>query len=412
MHLAVFFQYYHNPDCPLGGRHYAFIREWAQRHTITLITTRLWQDRRLSHRFDWVPEGVVLHALDVPYDNTMEAGRRTLAFARYAAKAVVRGLSIPRPDVILGSSTPLTAAWAAATVARLRGIPWVFEVRDLWPDFPVQMGAIRSPRLRQRLYAMERRLYDAAAHVVTLSPDMAGHVRACGVPPGRVTTIHQGTDFDLLDAWTDEDLAALRRAHGLEGRRVVLYAGSFGRANDLPALLEAAARLAPRDDLRFVFTGHGYHADDVAAAARRHGHLLHLPPQPRHRMLGWFRLADLSVVSFLDRPVLAANAPAKLCDSLGAATPVIVTNPGWTKRLVEEHGCGWYAPPSDPAALARTIETALADPAALAEAGRRGRTVARNLFDRTALARQFETLLAHTVQTSPYRAPESPEHGP
>ncbi len=399
MRIAVFYQYYHNPDCALTGRHYSFLTQWARRHEITLITTNVWHERRLTNRFDWVPDGVDVHMLDAPYDNAMDAPGRLAAFARYAVKAVAKGLTTPKPDVILGSSTPLTAAWAAAKTARLRGVPWVFEVRDLWPDFPIEMGAIRRPWLKNRLYALERRLYASAAHLVPLSPDMEAHLLRHGVPPEKVTTVVNGTDFPLLDAWPDERVRALRREHDLMGKKVVLYGGAFGRANDLPALLAAARRLEHREDVRFVFTGHGYAAGAVAEAARRHDNVLHLPPQPRHRMLGWFRLADLSLVSFLGLPVLAANSPAKFFDSLGAGTPVVVTNAGWTRRFVETHGCGWYAPPSEPEALARVIEDALADPERLVEAGRRGHKTAREQFDRETLARRMEDVLTAATRS-------------
>ena len=110
-------------------------------------------------------------------------------------------------------------------------------------------------------------------------------------------------------------------------------------------------------------------------------------------MLCWFKLADVSLVSFLDRPVLAANSPAKFFDSLGAGTPVLVTNPGWTKRFVEAYRCGWYTPAEDPAALAQRLEAVLDAPQALADAGRRGAAIARQQFDREAMACDLEAVL-------------------
>lgn len=397
MHIALFYQYYHTYDCAATARHYTFIREWVHRHTVSVITSDVWASKRLTERYAWVPEGVRVVHIHAPYDNRMGPARRAVAFSRYAAGALWAGLRMPRPDVIIGTSPPLTAAWTAATVSRQRGIPWVFEVQDLWPDFPVQMGAVPIPWVQRRFYAMEQALYDRADHLIPLSPDMAAHLYGKGCDRNRVTLIHQGTDFPLIEAWTDERVDALRREASLEGCRVVLYGGAFGRANDIPTLLETAARLAHRNDLRFVFIGRGYHAPDVTRAAERQSNLLVLPPQPRHRMLGWFRLADVSIVSFLGLPVLAANAPAKFCDSLGAGTPVIVTNPGWTKTFVETHRCGWYTPASDPEALAHTLTSVLADPVALKEAGARGQAIARERFDRQRLARRFEDLLYHIV---------------
>lgn len=398
MHIAIFYQYYNNPDNAATARHYTFLQRWAQRHTVTLITTRTWYDQRITRSFEWVPANVNLVMLDVPYENRMGRWQRLRAFQGYATGAWWAGLRMPRPDVVFGTSTPLTAAWVADRVARWHRVPWVFEVRDLWPDFPIQMGAVRSRWLRQRLYALEQRLYRSAAHLIPLSPDMQAHLVRQSIPPEKLTVLVNGTDFPLLDAIPDAEVMALRQTHGLTGKHVVLYGGTFGRANDIPTLLAAAERLRDREDLRFVLAGQGFFAEAVTAAAQRLPNLVALPPQPRPRMLAWCRLADLALVPFIDLPVLAANSPAKLFDSLGAGTPVIVTNDGWTRQLVEAHRCGWYVPASDPTSLAHRIEQVLHNPAPLAEAGRNGARLARQQFDRTAMADQLEAILRQVAE--------------
>ena len=398
MYIAVFYQTYHNFDCAATGRYHSFLEHWSARHEVTLVATNARRVRRITNRFDWVPPGVRLLELDVPYVNAMTARQRLFAFGRYMVGALRYGLAMPKPDVILGTSTPLSAAWVAAQVARFRGVPWVFEVRDLWPDFPIQMGAVPSRWLQRRLYAAEHGLYRSAAHVVPLSPDMGRHVRGHGVPPERVTMLLNGTDLDLAAACSETDVRRFRQALNLGRQRVVLYAGTFGRANDVPTLIAAAERLAGRDDVLFVFAGDGYYLDALRAAEARLPNVRLLPAQPRHRVFALFRLADVSLVPFLGLPVLAANSPAKFYDSLAVGTPVVVTNPGWTKRFVEEHGCGWYVPASDPAALAERIAGVLGRPEGLAEAGRRGRAVARRLFDRAEQARTLEAIFERVVR--------------
>lgn len=392
MHIVLFYQYHHNPDCAATGRYYTFMKRWARRHSVTLVTTDAWVSKRITHRYPWVPPGVHLVELHVPYDNAMSPARRMRAFLRYAVKAVGHGLLIPTPDVIVGTSTPLTAAWAAAQAARLRRVPWVFEVRDLWPDFPIQMGSVPSSWMRHLLYRMEHSLYRSAAHVVALSPDMASHIRRFR-RDGGVTTLLNGTDLDLIQHGSENEVDHLRTVHDLQGKQVVLYAGSLGRANNIPLLLDAASRLQHRADLQFVVLGYGYMQEAAQAAARQLRNLTVLPPQPRHAMGAWYRLAALTLVPFLDLPVLATNAPSKLFDSLGAGTPVLVTNPGWTKTLVETHACGWYAPASDAEAIAGCIDRVTQTQNQLREAGERGRSLAHDAFDRQILAERLEQIL-------------------
>ena len=331
--ITLFLQHYHTPDCPTAGRPYALVERLAREHDVTVITTDAWRSLRMTDYYDWVPHDARLVELPISYDNAMTPGERLRSFAQYMIQSAGRALRQSRPDLIIGSSTPLTAATAAGGVAALRGVPWIFEVRDLWPDFPIQMGAIPSLLARRLLYTLEHALYRNAAHVVTASPDMSRHV-CTTVPKDKVSTLCYGTDLALHGAVTDAHADRLRQDLQLPEGPLVVYAGSFGRANDLPTLLGAARRLDGPVDATFVFAGHGHDRPRVEDAAQALSNVRLVPPQPYPRMLRLFRLASLSVVSFVDRPVLATNGPSKLYDSLGAGTPVVVTTDGWTRRLV------------------------------------------------------------------------------
>jgi glycosyltransferase involved in cell wall biosynthesis len=395
LHILVFSQYHTNPDCPATSRHYTLLAHIAKTHRLTLLTTPAWKSQRLTQEFPWGPAGVEIREANVPYDNKMGPARRALSFAQYAAWAVREGLRVDKPDVIWGISTPLTAAWAAAQVARWRKVPWVFEVQDLWPSFPIAMGAVPTVLARQQLYQLEKRLYKSARHILPLSPDMTRYVTDLGIAPEKVTTVLNGTDLDLAARATPQAVAKLRYGQVLTGKRVILYAGTFGRANDIPTLVAAAEAMAAVDaDVVWLFLGHGFYEPLVAAAAARWpGRIRLVGGQARHEVFTWFALADVSVVSFLSLPVLDSNSPAKLYDSLAVGTPVVVTNQGWTKTLVEQHGCGWYVPAGQPEALATRLQELLAKPETLAAAGTQGRRLAAEEFDRRLLAQQVQHIV-------------------
>lgn len=401
MHVACLYLHYNTPDCAASARAYSVLAHLARRHEVTLLTTTAWHKQRLTQRFEWAPPGVTVHSLDVPYANAMSAAQRLWAYLAFPVWALAKGALLSPVDVVYGISTPLTTAAAAAGLARWHRVPWVLEVRDLWPDFPVQMGALPFAPVQRALYGLERFLYRSAAHVVTVSPDMTDHVQR-RASTAAVSTLLPGTDRELLDRATrSEPLHALRQQHDLAGQEIVLYAGTFGRANDIPTLIKAAAYLhVRRPRLAVVCAGHGYHAPELHAAAARLPNLRLIPPQPHHRMLSWFRVADLSIVSFIDRPVLATNAPAKFFDSLSAGTPVIVTNAGWTKRFVDRHECGWYVPASRPRQWADCLATLFDDPGGLRRAGRRGARAARRLFDRADYAQGVRAVLEATVSNA------------
>ena len=392
MHVAIFLQHYHTPDCPTAARPYALVERLARDHDVTVITTRAWEDKRKATRYPWVPDGADLIRLDVPYDNSMSSAQRLMAFLKYATRAVYHGLTMSKPDLIIGSSTPLTAAMAAAIVASVRGIPWVFEVRDLWPDFPIQMGALPWTSVQQLLYRLERWLYESAAHVVALSEDMTRHVEAVA-PDSEVTTMEYGADFRLLNGECENRAARVREKYDLNSRFLVVYGGTFGRANAIPTILTTAKQFSENDDIIFALAGQGYYESDIDEAAGSYDHIRKLPPLAYPRALSLFSLADVSLVTFLDKPVLAANSPGKLFDSLAAGTPIIVTNPGWTKRLVEENGCGWYVPPQSPDALTDQIRDLLDAPERVSSAQENAERVAEDQYDRSARMDEYADLV-------------------
>ena len=391
MHIAVFVQHYHTPDCPTAGRPHALVCALAAHHDVTLITANMGRKRRITNSYRWVPPGVTHHEVPVPYQNEMNAAQRLVSFGRYAAQAALRGLAAGPPDIVLASSTPLTVPVVGALVARRYGVPWVFEVRDLWPDFPIQMGAVPAAGAQRALYALERYLYRDARHVVALSPDMARHVRRRS-GHNRVSMNPYGTDLSLLRRAPTREAEALCPLQ--DGQRLVLYAGSFGRANALPTLLDAARRLRDRLDIVWAFVGSGYYQPDIEAAAQRLPNVRMLPPQPYSRTLALFKHATLSITSFVDRHVLRTNAPSKLMDSLAAGTPVIVTNPGWTKELVTSGRCGWYVPPENPEGLAACICQYMEQPSYVrARWSRNAIHLAHSRFDRACHMRAYRQLI-------------------
>ncbi|NBC86963.1 MAG: glycosyltransferase [Bacteroidetes bacterium] len=399
MRILAFIHHYHTPDCATAARPYSLIRRLSERHDVTLITTDAWRARRKSWRFEWVPPNVNLVEYQLPYRNEMGTARRLLAFAGFAGRSLFDALRADRPDVVFASSTPLSTGVAGALAARWHGVPWVFEVRDLWPDFPIQMGAVPSPTLQRMLYGLERWLYRDADHIIGLSPDMSDHIRE-HAPDTPVSTVLYGSDFDLVDSLNRSDVQSLRAAAGDQNELIVLYAGSFGRANAIPTLIQTARHLEDRSGIQFVFTGEGYHAPTVEKAAAEVPSITHLPPLPHHQALALFSAADVSIVSFADRPVLATNSPGKLFDSLAVGTPVVVTNPGWTARMVEEEGCGWAVPAEKPHALADMLFTLRDSPGIREDAARKAAAMARRSFRRCMATAAIEDILMDGINSN------------
>jgi glycosyltransferase involved in cell wall biosynthesis len=373
-----------------GTRSYEFARHLvAAGHEVTMITAGESRD----------VEGIEVVGVGGAYSDYMRAtgmgyGRRAAAFGRFAAGATTAALRARSPDVVFATSPPLTIAMPAIAAARRHHAPLVFEVRDLWPRAPIEMGALRNRGARRAAEAMERWAYRAAAHVVALSPGMAEGVAAAGVPADRITVIPNASDLDLFSPAVDP--GDLRERLGLGDSFVASYFGTMGEANDLTQVVEAAALLRERGEngVAFVLQGEGKRRAGLEDEVRRRGldNVILLPGADKESAARLAAASNACLTIFKDVPVLATNSPNKLFDTFAAGRPAIVNTDGWQRELVER-GAGLFARPGDPADLADQVLRLRDDPALAKRLGEGGRRLAEEEFDRKLLAERLRNVL-------------------
>jgi glycosyltransferase involved in cell wall biosynthesis len=281
-----------------------------------------------------------------------------------------------------------------AMLASLRWrAPFVFEVRDLWPEAPIQMGALRNPLLQGLARGLERLVYRRAAAVIALSPGIRDGVLEAGAPLLGVELVPNAADLELFGA--ERDGQELRERLGLGDRFVVSYFGAMGEANDLTQVVEAAALLDP-DSVAFVLLGGGKRRPALEELAHRLGasNVLFCDPVPDKASVARLAAAsDACLTVFKDVPVLATNSPNKLFDTLAAGRPAIVNTPGWMRELVESHEAGFYARPGDARHLAEQVERLRSDPELARRMGANARTLAERDFGRDQLAERALAVL-------------------
>jgi glycosyltransferase involved in cell wall biosynthesis len=277
---------------------------------------------------------------------------RIANYASYALMASAVGARGPRPDVVLASSPPLPVGAAAAAVARRFGVPWVLDVRDLWPDIAVVLGQLPEGPPLELARRLERRLYRSASRITAVTEPFRTHIEANG-GAGKVSVIYNGTGPTYLDAGrTDPD----RESLGLPADRFVLtYAGNLGIAQGLEAAVEAAGTLG--DDFQLMLLGEGPRRDALAAMAGRlpPGRVQFrdlVPPEQAARIM---RASDALLVPLAQNPELRAYVPSKLFDVCAIGRPVIVATGGEPERLVSASEAALCVPPEDARALAEAI---------------------------------------------------------
>jgi glycosyltransferase involved in cell wall biosynthesis len=357
-----------------GTRSYEFARRFVSRgHAVRMLTAGEGRQEVEGIEVVGVPGGYsdYVSATAITYP------RRMLAFARFGLAATAAALRGPRPDVIYATSPPLTMALPALAAAARWRAPLVFEVRDLWPEAPIQMGALRNPLIRRAARALERLVLGRATRVIALSPGIQSGVVAAGAPAKRVALVPNASDLDLF------------RPAPLPERFRVSYFGTMGEANDLAPVVEAAGLL---DGVDFVLMGDGKHRARLESSA---------PPNVTFTgtAAGKQEVAELAASSsacltvFKDVPVLATNSPNKLFDTFAAGRAAIVNMDGWMRRLVEDNDAGLYVRAGDARDLADKLAWLRDHPADVERMGRNARALAEREFDRERLAERALAVL-------------------
>lgn len=406
--ILYFHQYFATRRRSVPTRSYELARRLVARgHQVTIVSrdTRTLEAGRDGRRAR-LPvgresiEGIDIVYLDVPYAATFGAPLRLLSFAAFTAAASVAGPLLGKPDVVFASSTPLSIGIPGLLTARLRRVPFVFELRDLWPEVPIAMGVLRWSPLIVAAQWLEATLYRGAARIVVLSEASRDALLQQGVPAEKLVFVPNASDLDLFTPDTvDRDF---RARHGLTGKFVALYAGAMGRVNGLDQLIDAAAalRAAGRGDVAVVALGDDGRRPRLEARARALGldNLLFLPALPKDELAGVVGAADVTLTLFAPDPALQANSPNKFFDSLAAGRAVVVNVDGWLRRLVEQAHAGVYVPAGDGDALAAALAALADEPRLVARMGANARALAESDFDRDLLATRLAQALEGAIR--------------
>ena len=377
-----------------GTRSYEMARRMvAAGHEVYMITTRT--DGRMPAE-KWTREqidGINVHWLPVSYDNSMGYVRRLLSFTQFALQAG-RYASTIEADLVFATSTLLSIAIPAVKASRSQKIPMVFEVRDLWPEVPIAMGALDFPLAKFLARRLEKWAYSNAEHVIGLSPGMCEGVARTGYPQSRIHCIPNSSDIDLFDVPQSQGTAFRAARPWLGDRPMVLYAGTFGKVNGVTYLAELAAatiRLDP--DVRFLAVGSGAEVQKVRQRAQGLGVLdrnfFIEESVSKAEMPSLLSASTVSTSLVIPLEALWHNSANKFFDTLAAGRPIAVNHEGWQADLIREAGIGIVLDHENPMLAAKTLTTFIHDAEALRKAGQASAALARSRFSRDKLASEL-----------------------
>jgi glycosyltransferase involved in cell wall biosynthesis len=326
--------------------------------------------------------------------------KRSAAYASYSLSASALGQwRVPEPDVVLATSPQLLCGAAGAAVALTKRKPFVLEVRDLWPESIVAVGALprRHPVIKG-LEVVEKSLYAGAKHVVVVTDAFRVNLVSRGVPSSKISVIKNGVDLDRFRPTASN--TSLRARLGWDGKFVCAYVGTHGMAHGLDAVLDTAKALLSDDRVRFLFVGEG--AERARLQRRiedeRITNATMLGVLPRDAMNEVYATADLCLVPLRKTELFTTVIPSKIFEIFAMARPILLSVDGEARGIVEAAGGGRFVPPEDVERMAEGIRFYANDPGEALAAGLRGEAFVRREFDRSALARDYLQILERVVR--------------
>jgi glycosyltransferase involved in cell wall biosynthesis len=406
VHILLIHQAFAALDEPGGTRHIEMARYLAgNSHKVTIITSPVsyLTGKTKSKNNKWKTIEHPFPSIEIVRVYTYSALHRSffhrvLSFFSFMFSSFFVGLGVKNVDVIWGTSPPIFQGWTAWVLARIKRIPFLFEVRDLWPAFAIAVGVLHQKTLIRLSLWLESFLYRHADTVVVNSPGFIEHVETRGAKV--VHLVENGVDPSMFEV--SEKGSPFRTKHGLSGKCVILYAGAHGISNDLEVVLGAAALTRSNPNICYVLIGDGKEKPALIRKARELllENVVFLPPVSKMEMPQIISESNACIAILKPIELYKTTYPNKVFDYMAAGKPVLLAIDGVIREVVEEAQAGIFCSPGDPEALATGVKKMNNDVINAQRMGENGKRYVKAHFNRQDLAGKFESVLLNLTGKS------------
>lgn len=389
MKILYVHQYFKTPEEGGAVRSYHIAKGMVDAgHSVELITSH---NKRGYQKV--MIEGITVHYLPISYSNSMNSFSRVRSFYKFVSMATGVAQKIEAIDLCYATSTPLTVAYVALKLKEKLGIPFVFEVRDLWPDAPIELGVIKYKFLKDYFYSLEKKVYKEANTIIALSPDIKKSIESKIDNHNKVAMIPNFSDCEFFEPSIKHPY--LERKYGCIENITISYLGAIGKANHLEYLLNIAKECTKSGLLvNILIGGEGSELERLKKIKFRDrlDNVKFLGGLSKKEVRDVLSVSDATYTSFLNKPVLGTGSPNKFFDSLAAGKLSIVNSKGWLKDIVESEKCGFYADPNSPKELVELFQKYM-DKDQLILAQKNARKLAEIQFSKVEKVKELVSLL-------------------
>ncbi|MBT3322251.1 MAG: glycosyltransferase family 4 protein [Anaerolineae bacterium] len=392
MHILLIHQAFATVNEPGGTRHHELARYLVQRgHRVTIIASSVSYITGKSLATEEKEKGISIIRAYVYQAHHKSFVHRVFAFLSFMASSFIEGLKVKDIDLIWGTSPPIFQGITAWALARLKRIPFLFEVRDLWPAFAISVGVLKNSFLIRISEWLERFLYRAADRVMVNSPGYITHVQGLGAK--RVELVPNGVDAGMFAPAQRGE--TFRQSHNLNDKFVILYAGAHGMSNDLGVVLDAAENLREEKNIQIVLLGDGKEKANLQAQAEKMAleNISFITSVPKSGMADALAASDACLAILKPIEWYKATYPNKVFDYMAAGRPIVLAIDGVIREVVDAARCGIFTEPGDARMLANAMRELANSLVRSREMGLAGRRYVEEHFDRAELAEHLVGIL-------------------
>ena len=400
MHILLIHQAFASLDEPGGTRHHELARYLADLgHRVSIIASPVSYLTGVDQPISPLVEdknGLIRIFRTYTYPALHKSFfHRLISFFSFMFSSFFKALAVRDVDLVWGTTPPIFQSVAAWLVARLKGVPFILEVRDLWPEFAIAVGVLKNPLLIKLSFWLEKFLYRHADSIVVNSPGFVAHVLDKGGK--NIEIVPNGADIDQFKVLKKE---AARKAMGWPEKYIVLYAGAHGMSNDLEVLLEAAQELLAIPDIVFYFLGDGKEKPQLIEKANSMElvNVKFLPPVSKNEINQSLSAADACVAILKPVEMYKTTYPNKVFDYMAAGKPILLAIDGVIRGVVESAGCGVFCQPGDSQKLAEAVRFLYNNQKKAEQMGLNGRDYLEKNFNRKHIADKLAELMEMLVK--------------
>lgn len=395
MKILYVHQYFNTDDDAGSTRSYHFAKALVERgHKVIMLTSNR-NNPALPLVYRRSVDGIEVIYVKNYYSNKMKFFKRIISFLKFAFASLFISLRLRYIDLVFATSTPLTVGIVGVVLKRLRKIPFVFEVRDLWPELAVAMKVVKNRLVIALSSWFEKKVYQSSDHIISLAPGITRGIVGRGYDRKNVSLIPNCSDREFFEKYRNGEL---RNWTFKEEDFVLTYAGTHGLANGLEWVIEIAreAMIRGENRLKFVLIGDGMQKSFLMNRKKELGldNVIFFDPMPKTRLVPYILASDMCMQILANVPAFYyGTSPNKFFDYLAAGKPVLVNYPGWIADLVNEWGCGIAVDPENPDDFFSKIGDIINDRTILEQMGANSLRLLEKYFERRRLSKQFAYII-------------------